>query len=102
MESVAEASVGGIPGQHDGLLARRSGDRALPRVVLPRPRVGESFLVVTELAEGAAAQDLSEARLAEIDVSGRVPTKMFRHHLLQLCDLLVQRGDDDDLGRDDG
>ena len=102
MQRVAEATVGGVPGHDDGFLARGSGDRALPGVVLPRPGVVEPFLVVTELAEHAGGEDHPEARLAEINVSGRVPTKMLGHHLLQLRDLLVQRGDHADLPDDDG
>ena len=45
---------------------------------------------------------LPEARLAEIDISRRVSTKMLGHHLLQLSDLLVQRGDDADLPDNNG
>jgi len=83
--------------QDHGLLPRRSGDRALPRVVLPGLGIGEPGAVVSELAEGAGSQDYSEARLAEVGVSGRVTAKMLCHHLLQLGDLLVQCGDDADL-----
>src|SRR6476619_6331560 len=35
VERVAESTVRRIPGQHDGLLPRGPGDRALPRVVFP-------------------------------------------------------------------
>ena len=45
-----EAAVGGVAGQHDALLARGAGDRALPRVVLAGTRPGEPFLVVAELS----------------------------------------------------
>jgi len=40
----------------------------------------EPFLVVAELAERAGGEDHPEARPAEMDISGRVPTKMLGHH----------------------
>ena len=49
-----------------------------------------------------AREDLPETRLAEVDLSGRVPAKVLGHHLLQLRELLVQRGDEPDLADDDG
>src|SRR5664279_2815893 len=102
MERGAESTVGGVSGHDDGLLAGGSGDRALPGVVLPRPDVVEPFLVVTELTKDAGREDHPQTRLAEIDISRRVPTKMLLHHLFQLRDLHVQRGDDADLPGNDG
>lgn len=78
------------------------GDRGSARSSSSGPGVGESFLVVTELTQGAGREDLPEPRLAEIDVGGRVPTKMLGHHHFELRDLLVQRGDDADLADDNG
>ena len=71
MQRGTEAPVGGVPGQHDGLLAGGPGDRALPGVVLAAPGVGEPMRVVAELAQGAGRQDYPETRLAEVDISGR-------------------------------
>ena len=56
VKRVAEPTVGGVPGQHDGLLPRRPSDRALPGVVLPGPGVDESFLVIAELTQRPAAR----------------------------------------------
>ena len=74
----------------------------MPGVVLAGPGVDEPSCVVAELAEGARGQDHSETRLAEVDLSGRVTTKMFGHRRLQCCDLLVEGGDEGNLGADDG
>jgi hypothetical protein len=71
-----KAAVGGPAGQDHGFLAGRPGDRALPGVVLAAPGVSEPAGVVAELAENAGGQDDPETRLAEIDISGRVPAKM--------------------------
>jgi hypothetical protein len=86
--------VRGVAGRHDGLAARGPGDGALPGVVLARAAVGEAGRVVAELAHHAGAEHDAEARLAEVDLSLRVATKMLAHHLAQACDLGVQRGDD--------
>ena len=75
MKRGAEASVGGVPGQDDGLLPRGPVDGALPGVVLPGPGVVEPFLVVAELAECPGRQDHPEARLAEVDGSRRGRSK---------------------------
>src|SRR6476661_2273122 len=101
MKRIAEPTVGGVPGHDDGFLPRRPGDWALPGVVLPRPDVVEPFRVVTEFTKDAGREDHPETRLAEINISRRVPTKMLLHHLLQLRDLLVQRGDDANLTDND-
>src|SRR5664280_3615561 len=63
MQRGAEASVGGVPGQHDALLTRGSGDRALPGVVLACPRIGVAVGVVAELAEHTGTQYERQARL---------------------------------------
>ena len=63
---------------------------------------GEPVLVVAELAQRAGGEDDAEARLAQVDVSGRVAPKMLVHHLPQLRDLCVERGDDADLPGHDG
>ena len=102
MKSSAEPTVGGIPGHDDGLPPRRPSDRALPEIVLPRPDVTEPLLVVPELTKDTGREDHPQTRLAEINISRRVPTKMLVHHLLQLRDLFVQRGDDADLPKHDG
>src|SRR5664279_5133444 len=46
---------------------------------LPGTGAGEPLLVVAELTERAGRQDHTEARLAEIDISVRVPAKMLGH-----------------------
>ena len=62
----------------------------------------EPLRVVAELAEHTGGENHPKARLAGIDLSRRVPPKMLGHHLLELRDLLVQRGDQTDLADDDG
>jgi hypothetical protein len=98
----AKAAVAGVAGQHDGFPSGGPGDRALPGVVLAAPGVSEALGVVAELAEGAGRQDCPQTRLAEIDVSGRVPPKMPGHHFLQPGDLLVQGREHADLPGDHG
>ncbi len=71
MQRVAEPTVGGVPGQDDGLLARGPGDRALPGIVLPCSGVVEPFLVVAELTKRAGREDLPEPRLAETRGTGQ-------------------------------
>ena len=84
------------------MVARGPGDRALPGIVLSCFGIVEPFLVVPELTKRAGREDLPEPQLAEIDIGGRVPTKVFGHHHLQLRDLLVERSDDADLPDNNG
>src|SRR4051812_34128853 len=93
--------ISGVSGHDEGFLARSTGDRALPGVILPSPGVVESFGVVPELTQDAGGQRFSKTRLAEVNVSCRVPPKMFGYHHLQLGDLFVQRGEHADLADDD-
>ena len=58
--------------------------------------------VVAELAEDAGRQDHAEARLAEVDLSGRVTAKMPGYHFLQPGDLLAEGREHADLPRDNG
>ena len=62
----------------------------------------EPFLVVPELSQDTGREDHPETRLAEINISRRVPTKMLFHHFVQLRDLRVQRSDEPDLPDNNG
>jgi len=45
----------------------------------------------------APARTTAKPGWLRVDVSGRVPSKMLGHRLVQSCDLRVERGDDPDL-----
>ena len=94
MQRVEEPIVVHEPGRHDPHLPGLAGDRAGPCVVLPGFRAGVAAGRVAELGEHPGAEDLPDARLAEDDLSVRVPTKMGLYLLLEEADLCVQGGQD--------
>jgi hypothetical protein len=83
---VGQPPVAHVAGEDDALGARGAGDRGLSGVVLPGPGPGVAVGVVTELAEYPGAEQVTEAGLAAVDLSVRVPAKMG-------LDLLPQSGD---------
>jgi hypothetical protein len=97
-----EAAVAGITGENDLQAPRHPGDRRGADVVLAGPGVGEPDGIVPELGHDPGTENDTQARLAGVDVSVRVPPKMSRHHLAQSGDLLVQRLDQRRLRSDDG
>ena len=86
MQGVGQPPVAHVAGEDDALLARGAGDRGLSSAVLPGPGPGVAVGVVTELAEYPGAEQVTEAGLAAVDLSVRVPANMG-------LDLLPQSGD---------
>src|SRR6266404_6144799 len=93
VERVDEPVVVDEPGGDDLLLPGRAGDRAGGGVVPAGLAVGVAVRVVAELAEHPGAQDGAHAGLGPVDLSVRVPAKIFLHLPLQDLDLLVEGGD---------
>jgi hypothetical protein len=73
-------------GEHHRLLARGAGDRGLSGVVLSSAGTVVAVGVITELAEHPGAEQVTEAGLAAVDLSVRVPATM-------RLDLLSEGGD---------
>src|SRR5215218_8116091 len=71
-ECVDEPVVVDEPGGDDLLLARGSGDRAGPGVVLAGLGAGVPVVVVAELCEHPGAEDRSQTGLGQYDLSVRV------------------------------
>src|SRR5918997_5878050 len=83
---------------HGLLLPRLAGDRAGAGVVLAGTRTGVAGGVVAELTEHPGAEDVSEPRLAAVDLSVRVLPKMGLDLLLHGLDLGAQGSQDRYLG----
>src|SRR5450755_3400651 len=71
-QRVGEPLVADEPGGDDLLLPRRAGDGAGGGVVLAGLAAGVPAGVVAELAEDPGAEDRSQARLGQVDLSVRV------------------------------
>src|SRR5665811_856790 len=95
VQGIGQALVAHISGQDDFLLARGSGDGAGAGVVLTGTGTGVAGGVVAELCEHPGAQDGPQSRLAEVDLSVRVPAKTGLDRPFQGGNLLVA-------GRDQG
>jgi hypothetical protein len=82
-----------VAGQHGPRLPGRAGDRGHPGVVLAGPGVGVAVGVITELGKHPGTEDLSEPRLAQVDLNVRVPAKTRLHLTFQHLGLTGQLGD---------
>jgi hypothetical protein len=86
VQGVGQPPVAHVAGEHDALGARGAGDRRGAGVVLPGPGPGVAVGILTELAEYPGAEQVTEAGLAAVNLSIRVPANMG-------LDLLPKSGD---------
>src|SRR5215218_8607055 len=82
VERVGEAVVAHEPSHDDLLLAGLLGHRGAAGVVLASPHIPVAAGVVAELPEHPGAQHAAQPRLAAVDLSVRVPAKMWRRPAL--------------------
>src|ERR1035437_1430153 len=91
-ERVGEPLVADEPGGDDLLLPRRAGDGAGGGIVLAGLAAGVPAGVIAELAEDPGAENRPDSGLGQVDLSVRVPAKMYPHLLFEAFDLLVEGG----------